>query len=221
MPWHIQNKPCQTETEHLMKNNRIKATKSIVIILLVITLIVGFIGSSPMSEKEALSYIQKVKEQKDTPGARHNLNELTEFLLSDDGKPFYTVNLYKFNDIAKYEPSEKLKLSGEQAYKLFSDEMIKLLISNSSYPIFASNWLNYSNKGWDRIVIVRYANRRAIAEIFSNDKFSLASKHKWASIAKHDRFIVQAIHLPELTLVLLMLCIFFVAAYLLVSLRRP
>lgn len=202
-----------------------KNSKSLIIIVATIFLIstafiTNLLDSTPMSEQEALSYIEEIKQQTHTPGGRHKLDEVADFFLSDDGKPFYTVNLYKFHDIAQYQQNVDLSVSGAQAYKLFSKEMIKLLISNNSYPIFSSNWLNYSEKGWDRIVIVRYANRESMAKIFANEKFSIVSKHKWASIAKHDRFIVQAIHLPELTVVLLILFIFMTAIYLFTFSRR-
>ena len=54
-------------------------------------------------------------------------------------------------------------------------------------------------------MIVRYRSRRDIAEIFASDTFAEASSHKWASIAKNERLLVQGIHIPEIGLLLLML----------------
>ena len=69
--------------------------------------------------------------------------------------------------------------------------MIKLLLLNHSYPIFGSSWLSLSEKGWDKIVIVRYRSRRDMAEVFADPRFSVASEHKWASIDKHERMSTE------------------------------
>lgn len=180
------------------------------IAVLLMLFLLSLSTSSVMTKEEANLYIDKIKAHNHSPGGQHHMDDLSDFFLSDDGKPFYTVNLYRYHEVAQYDEKregkeEQEQLSGEQAYTLFSDVMIKLLLSNNSYPIFASNWLNYSGKQWDRIVIVRYANRRAIANIFANEAYSAASEHKWASIKLHDRFIVQAVHLPEISILLLLL----------------
>ncbi|KTF16036.1 hypothetical protein [Pseudoalteromonas sp. H105] len=193
------------------KNVTLKLLIVLVAALLILFLL-SLTASSAMTKEEANLYVDKIKAHNHSPGGKHNMAELSDFLLSDDGKPFYTVNLYQYHEIAQYNDKGGYKegqepLSGEQAYKLFSDVMIKLLLNNNSYPIFASNWLNYSSKQWDRIVIVRYPNRKAVANIFANEAYSAASEHKWASIKQHDRFIVQAIHLPEITILLFLLLI--------------
>lgn len=180
-----------------------KRNTVLLILLIFILLLVKYaFSSSPMTKNEALDYVAQIKSHKHTPGGQHNLDAVTEFFLSDDGKPFYTVNLYKYQDTANYQQPINEHITGQQAYEQFSEVMIKLLFSNYAYPIFASNWLAYSDKSWDRIVIVRYPNRRAMAKIFADERFSAASEHKWASIAEHDRFIVQAIHIPELSLIM-------------------
>lgn len=97
--------------------------------------------------------------------------------------------------------------------------MIKLLFSNYAYPIFACNWLDYSDKSWDRIVIVRYPNRLAMAKIFTDERFSVASEHKWTSITEHGRFIVQATHIPELSLIMALFTSLLLVIYL--YLKKP
>jgi hypothetical protein len=139
------------------------------------------------------------------PGGRHDMAELKEFFSADDGESFYTVNLYKFHQKAQYSAGSPLNISGANAYDKFSSVMIKLLVNNDSYPVFGSTWLNLSDQGWDRIVIVRYGSRRDMAEIFADPKFSKASADKWASIEKHDRFVVKALHLPETYMLVILL----------------
>jgi len=181
-------------------------TRKVAYILLTVTLLSSwffYTPSTPLTDDEVDNYVQRIQAQQQDPGGRHDIDQLRAFLLEDDGKPFYTFNLYKFNGDALYNNELEQSVTGVEAYAKFSSVMVPLLLRNKSYPIFGSNWLGWSPNQWDRIVIVRYANRKAMAEIFAQDEFADASKHKWASIAKHDRFVVQATHLPELSWLLL------------------
>jgi len=165
--------------------------------------------ASPMKSVEVDEYINKISQLSHLSGGKHNIEELRAFLSSDDGEAFYTVNLYQYHKQAQYLTDELPNISGVEAYDKFSRVMVKLLLQNYSYPIFGSNWLDLSEKGWDRIVIVKYRSRRDMAKIFSDPKFSLASKDKWASIKNHDRFVVKALHLPE-AFIFLIFCILLV-----------
>ena len=186
-------------------NIKIFIALSVSILLLTFTLM----KSTPMTTVEVDDYLAQISGFTHIPGGQHDLNELKEFFSTDDGESFYTVNLYKYHDKAKYLSPESSEVSGIEAYDKFSSVMMKLLFSNFSYPVFGSNWLVLSDNDWDRIVIVKYRSRRDMARIFSNPEFSKASEHKWASIRKHDRFIVKAVHLPEIymlfTLILIIL----------------
>lgn len=190
------------------------------LVVFILSLLSFAFSGSPMTKNEALDYVTKIKSHQHTPGGQHDLKAVTEFFLSDDGKPFYTVNLYKYHETANYQQSRNEHITGQQAYDKFSKAMIKLLFSNYAYPIFASNWLVQSDKSWDRIIIVRYPNRRAMAKIFADERFSAASEHKWASIAEHDRFIVQATHIPELGLIMTLLISLLLVVYLSVKKRK-
>ena len=170
---------------------------SIIFVICLLSIVVLLIPSSPMSKDKVAHYLTKIASHQDKPGGRHDMQALADFFSEDDGQPFYTVNLYQYHEQAQYIDDTDLQVSGEQAYGKFSQVMVPLLLQHYAYPIFASHWLGYSDKKWDRIVIVRYPNREAMAKIFASKAFSQASAHKWASIKQHDRFIVQATHLPE------------------------
>ncbi|MBU2970834.1 hypothetical protein KO527_15890 [Pseudoalteromonas sp. C2R02] len=153
-------------------------------------------GHSPLTDQEVSYYIEQIEAQHNNSG-KHNIKVLKSFLENDDGKAFYTVNLYQYAKIAQY-PQKKLDtISGRDAFDIFSAQMIKLLAKQGSHPIFGSDWTHKLTSSWDRIVIVRYRSRRDIAEIFINPEFTQASVHKWAGIAKHDRLLVQGLHIPS------------------------
>jgi len=164
---------------------------------MLLLILFSFMKASPMTNAEVDEYINRISQLSHIPGGQHDMEELRGFFSSDDGESFYTVNLYKYHEQAKYLTAESPSISGVEAYEKFSRVMVKLLLQNHSYPIFGSNWLDLSDKGWDRVVIVKYRSRRDMAKIFSNSHFSIASADKWASIEKHDRFVVKALHLPE------------------------
>ncbi len=153
-------------------------------------------NASPLSDADVDDYMNRIEAQSQTPGGRHDLPALRKFLSEDDGRPIYTVNLYKFHDVADYPVSLGLTGSGEEAYNRFSSVMIKLMAVRGSHPVFGSSWSDQTNGDWDRIVIVRYRSRRDLVDLFATQEFAEASLHKWASIKNHDRMLVQALHIP-------------------------
>jgi uncharacterized protein (DUF1330 family) len=150
-----------------------------------------------MTPGEINSVIARIEAQTHSPGGRIDLAALRAFLEQDDGKPFYTVNLYRFHTRANYGPGSALNGTGAEAYDRFSKQMIRLLAAHASHPVFGSFAVQQSPGGWDRIVIVRYRSRRDIADIFASDAFAAASEHKWAALQINDRMLVQATHLPK------------------------
>jgi len=175
-------------------------------------------GSKPLSGEEVKQYISTIQGQTQTPGGRHDFKALKNFLEQDDGKPFYTVNLYNYHTNAQYElASHSFKKhvgsSGRDAFDRFSKVMIRLLANHSSHPIFGSDWVHDASSNWDKLVIVRYRSRRDIAEIFASDEFAEASEHKWAALAENERLLVQGLHIPSFYFIVLSMSLFLFAAY--------
>lgn len=160
-------------------------------------LLVFYVGTSdPLSNDEIQRTLAQIDAQPHNPGGRHNLPALRRFLEDDDGRPFYTVNLYAFNQEARYADDRKPAVTGREAYDRFSDVMIGLLAARGSHPVFGSDWTDSDT--WDRIVIVRYRSRRDIADLFASSEFAEASADKWAALERNDRMLVQAVNIPEL-----------------------
>lgn len=150
-----------------------------------------------LTPSEVDSYMATIEAQTQNPGPQHNLPALRKFLEEDDGKPIYTANMYDFNDVADYPEDSGFSGSGEEAYDRFSSAMISLMTKRGSHPIYGSNWADEANSKWDRVVIVRYRSRRDLVDLFATDAYAEASLHKWASLRKHDRMLVQALHIPD------------------------
>ena len=175
-------------------------------------------GSEPLSGEEVEYYLSSIKEQEQNPGGRHDFKVLRSFLENDDGKPFYTVNLYNYHLKSQYELGSEYSRkyvddSGRDAFDRFSKVMIKLLASHSSHPIFGSDWVDDNSSDWDRLVIVRYRSRRDIAKIFASDEFADASEHKWAALVDNERLLVQGLHIPNFYLIALTIILFIYVFY--------
>jgi uncharacterized protein (DUF1330 family) len=167
-------------------------------LLLVVLLWLYACSQNPLNAEEVDRYIERIEAQTQNPGGRHDIPALRRFLDSDDGNPFYTVNLYEFREQAQYLEDPPHRGSGQEAFARFSEVMLRLLASRASHPIFGSQWSDIASSDWDRIVIVRYRSRRDIAEIFASPEFAEASAHKWAALERNDRMLVQGLHIPEL-----------------------
>lgn len=153
-------------------------------------------SASPLNQAEIEHYLERIEAQEHEPGGRHDLKSLRAFLENDDGQPIYTVNMYEFHEAATYPQGSSFSGTGVEAFDRFSEVMLKLMAVRASHPVFGSNWADASNSEWDRIVVVRYRSRRDLVDLFATDEFATASLHKWASIRRHDRMIVQALHIP-------------------------
>lgn len=163
-------------------------------------------SARPLTQAEVNGYMARIEAQTQVPGGRHNLPALREFLETDDGRPFFTVNLFKFFDRARYAQGASPGGSGRDAFDRFARVMISLQARRASNVVFATDWVgkaNFGNYGdgdagneWDHIVIVRYRSRKDLAEIFATEEFADAAAHQWAALRKTNVMFVQGLHLP-------------------------
>lgn len=165
-------------------------------------------SASALEPAEVDRYMAQIEAQAQSPGGRHNLPALRKFLSEDDGKPFYTVNLYNFHDLADYPKGSGFNGTGAEAYDRFSNIMISLMTKRGSHPVYGSSWSDQANSSWDRIVVVRYRSRRDLVDLFATDQFAEASLHKWASLRGHERMLVQAVHIPDGKVVVVLVATF-------------
>jgi hypothetical protein len=191
-----------------------------------------YMPKAALSATEVDRYMARIEQQDHIFASAAANQRFRAFLEADDGEAFYTLNYYKFREKAQYDAdlmktgTAESGLSGEDAYTLFSTAMVKLLAAQASHPIFGTEWLADTSGAWDRLVIVRYRNRRDIAEIYANPKFGEISHHKWAALASGERQLASAVHIPSMHYPIFLLA-FFVSLGLaygfnsLLRIRRP
>ena len=120
--------------------------------------------------------------------------KLRAFFASDDGRPFYNVNLMLYRDVAIYADGNQRPgiRTGTDAADAYSRAIIPLLLARGSYPVFISskisNLLEEGAPGADffqEVAIVRYRSRRDMLEMISHPNYLAGGPHKFASLAKN------------------------------------
>lgn len=113
-------------------------------------------------------------------GDNPQASALLRFFRSDDGKPFYMINLN-----ATPEPTPETETAA-QTYGRF---MLPRLIARASYPVLNAkiappieNAFGSDLYNADSLVVVRYRSRRDFMEIISTDAFRVAVTHKATSL---------------------------------------
>ena len=145
--------------------------------------------SDPLTEAEVDDYLDRADRGASKALTEEERANFRNFLVADDGKPFYMVNLMEYRKEAVYEdglfPDVK---TGAEANELYGKAVIKELLKRGSYPVFLSKKIgNFLNAGaetdfFEEVGIVRYRSRRDLLEMITSADFVSAEPHKWASM---------------------------------------
>ncbi len=156
---------------------------------------------------------------------------LRHFFSTDDGQPFYNLNLMEYRAQATYADGVAHPgiSTGVQADAEYSRLVLPLLLRRGSYPVFvstkAANLLNSAGQDADffqKIAVVRYRSRRDMLDMIADPDYAPAGPHKFASLARNVAvpmdpvMVVHAGHLVPVLLVLIGL-----AGSLLLQARQP
>jgi hypothetical protein len=120
--------------------------------------------------------------------------KLRAFFSSDDGRPFYNVNLTLYREQATYPDGVQRPgiRTGSDAADAYARVVIPQLLRRGSYPVFISskisNLLEDGAPGADffqNVGIVRYRSRRDMLSMISDPDYMAGAPHKFASLAKN------------------------------------
>ncbi|MEO0999017.1 MAG: hypothetical protein AAFW69_00180 [Pseudomonadota bacterium] len=131
------------------------------------------------------------------------------FFRSDDGRPFYMLNL---NAEPEADTPEGAAETAAQA-RAYAGFMAPRLLVRASYPVLLTDQIAVLNSSVgagldqvDRLVLVRYRSRRDFLEIISTLEFQAAVEHKARSLDgwySAPVKVAPVLSLPALALVLL------------------
>jgi hypothetical protein len=129
---------------------------------------------------------------------REFIERLRRWSAEDDGRPVHMLNLIRFHDDRPQVPGHpEFDGTSEEANAHYEQVILPLLAARGIYPVFASspqgvetdqgrmtNLLGYEPEleGWDRVMLVRYPNRRAFLDMASEQSYMSAVPFKLAAI---------------------------------------
>ena len=115
-----------------------------------------------------------------------NDQQMTGFLEEGKDQPIYMVNLLKFKDKAVYQDKRETDLTGEEAYAIYSQEVVKHLEKVGGMPIFGGKvarlMLGEVEDLWDVVAIAMYPNRKAMLDMISDPEYIKSAQHRAAGL---------------------------------------
>ncbi len=101
--------------------------------------------------------------------------------------PIYMVNLLKFKEKAEYADGRETRLTGAEAYKLYSEAVSNLLQEFGGYGAFFADverlMLGEVEELWDQVGIAVYPSRAAMLEMIQSPTMKDISQHREAGLA--------------------------------------
>ena len=126
---------------------------------------------------------------------RPTTEQMTMFLEFPDDKPIKMVNLLKFKSKAEYDDQRKTDLTGEEAYAIYSNEVINHLAKVGGKIIFSGKvkglLLGEVEDLWDLVAIAQYPNKTAMIAMFTNEDYLVSEKHRSAGLEGQLNIITQ------------------------------
>ena len=116
-----------------------------------------------------------------------NEKQMEEFLEEGHDEPIFMVNLLKFKDRAEYPDKRESNLSGNEAFAIYSKEVVGHLEKVGGKPIFGSEvtrlMLGEVEDLWDQVAIAMYPNRKAMLKMISDPGYIKSAQHRVAGLA--------------------------------------
>ncbi|MEO1656331.1 MAG: hypothetical protein AAFR65_01300 [Pseudomonadota bacterium] len=150
----------------------------------------------PLTEAEVEAFIAMRNAQEITPEEASRTEDLRQFLLEDDGRGFFMVNLVTLRDVPLqldgFDPDAS---AGDLMAQYFQGYMARQFLSRAGWlvvqgPSYAGPvelW-NAEERQWAFFAVVRYRSRRDLMEIVADPRFSEAHPYKFAAVEATSAF---------------------------------
>ncbi|MEO0543550.1 MAG: hypothetical protein AAFY99_06990 [Pseudomonadota bacterium] len=169
----------------------------------------------PLDEEEVVLAFTSVMDAV-TPSDAGIPGAAMEFFMSDDGRPFYMINLNKFEPgaVNPSEADEKGQAANE-AKRRYGLYMLRSLLARASYPVLSvpriqtlANSFEADSIDFDYLTVVRYRSRRDLLRIITTTEFQEVVQNKFASLEAFSASpaeIGPTFSLPRLVAIVLLL----------------
>ena len=116
-----------------------------------------------------------------------NEKQMEEFLEEGNDEPIFMVNLLKFKEKAEYEDGRDTELTGEQAYAIYSEEVVEHLKKVGGKVSFGGSinrlMLGEVEELWDTTFIAKYPSKKAMLKMITDPDYLESNKHRVAGLA--------------------------------------
>jgi len=159
-------------------------------------------GRSPLSTQEQNTYTERVTALQASTHGYLDAAAIKEFLSTDDGRPFFVINLFKFRPHATYTDGRVSTATGASAFKQYTQAVLPVWLPRGTHPAFFTE-LSATNKNeWDLVSVVRYRSRRDYVEIITDAAYLAALPHRLAAAERNIRIQLPGTVVPNPFLVL-------------------
>lgn len=121
--------------------------------------------------------------------------QMKMFMEFPDDKPIKMVNLLKFKNKAEYNDKRETALTGEEAYNIYSKEVVNHLAKVGGKIIFLGKvkglLLGEVEELWDQVAIAEYPNKTAMITMFTSEDYLVSEKHRSAGLEGQLNIITQ------------------------------
>ncbi|MVF12166.1 hypothetical protein FT643_08410 [Ketobacter sp. MCCC 1A13808] len=162
---------------------------------------------NPLSVEEQDYFLQQLSQQKGAVAAFLNPEEARHFMATDDGRGFYVINAFKFNDQAQYAEALSPALTGTEAFNKYTRQLAPIWLSAGTHPLFSSTLGRRGYSDWDFVSVVRYRSRRDYFTIQTSEAFLAAIPDRIAATKANFRIKIAGNQMPLPILLLLIIII--------------
>lgn len=136
------------------------------------------------------------------------LKRARRWMETDDGKPVYMLNLMRFYpQLRQYPGAIAFHGTPLQSNALYESVVIPQLMKLGGYPLYAGvsrggNLLEHSPEldNWDRVLVVRYPNRKAFVSLVSSPTYREVAPYKLMALKVVLTPTTLELQMPDLTL---------------------
>jgi len=165
---------------------------------------------SPLTAQEQAAYVERVEALQDVTYGFLKPAAIRDFLATDDGRPFFVINVFRFKPVAIYPDERASTATGREAFDQFSKAILPLWIKRAAHPVFVTTPSASMNNDWDLVSVVRYRSRRDYIEIVTSDGFLNALPHRLAAAESNSRIQLPGRLVPGPVFIVILFCVFLV-----------
>ena len=115
-------------------------------------------------------------------------SERQEEVLGESGPsgPVFMINLVKFKEKAIYEDGRDANITGKEAYRLYGQEVVKMLPRFNAEVVFGSHitelMIGDVEELWDEMSVVKYGSRQDLNNMTTSPEWNDINIHRLAGI---------------------------------------